>query len=82
MIRDADAIKAAFAVEIDNLRHTHFAVGIIGVDVKITEQHLRAAAVALRCGTHDSFRGVVKHLGDFAGRPVFFHFAQHEFTDP
>ena len=39
MVGDADAVETALAVEIHHLRHGQFAVGIIGVDVEIAEQH-------------------------------------------
>ena len=41
MVGDADAVEAALAVEINHLRHREFAVGIIGVDVEIAQEHLR-----------------------------------------
>jgi hypothetical protein len=47
MVGDADAIETALAVKINDLRHAQFAVGIIRVDVKIAEQHLRVAAVSI-----------------------------------
>ena len=41
MVGDADAVEAALAVEINHLRHGKLAVGIIGVDVEIAQEHLR-----------------------------------------
>ena len=83
MVGDANAIKAAFAVKINDLGHAQFAVGIIGVDVKIAEQHLGMAAVSVTLGrgAHDAFGFVVKEARDFPGRQVAFGFAEDEFSD-
>ena len=81
VVGDADAVKTAFAVKINNLRHGQLAIGIIGMNVKIAKQHLRMAAVSIqrRNRTHDALWRAVKKFDGPASGMVVFRFGQDEF---
>ena len=84
MVGDADAVETALAVKINDLRHGQLAVGIIGVNVKIAQQHLCMAAVGLngRCGTHDALRRAVsKSLTGLRPGLSCRGFAENQFAD-
>ena len=48
VVGDADAIETMKPVKINHLRHGQFAVGIIGVNVKIAQHHLWLGAAGGR----------------------------------
>ena len=84
MVGDADAVEAAFAVKINNLRYAQFAVGIIRMDMEIAQEHLGglngAAGGRLRCA-HDAFKCVVKKLHRFSAGKTAFTLFQNELCD-
>ena len=84
MVGDADAVEPAFAVEVNHLRHGEFAVGIIGVDVEIAQEHLRTACAVSTGkgrGTHDAVGRGFKQFDVLASRPVLVGGFQDEFAD-
>ena len=85
MVGDADAVEAAPAVKIHHLRHGQFAVGVIGVNVKIAQQHPRFAGAVGR--TARAGRRVMPGWSDSKSSAACFrgpsssHWLQSQFRD-